>query len=245
MPRVVPSQVVSYLETTFPITTEERYSKIELNPQSIMALRTILKICLELPDELIALEGPEYVDYQTGLRTEVEDWTGRQERRGRNLSFVPGKGQVTPLDLIRQALSKCPDVAPSPQAAGLEFIRESNLRDDLRIDISSVTRLVSSGEWKASTVLAGSVIEALLRWRLGSYSEKQLNGAISSLLAKGTIKQAPKSTDLDDRSWGLHEYTEVAGNLKATSDETACQIRLVRYFRNLIHPASATRAGRQ
>ncbi len=69
MPRVVPSQVVSYLEATFPITKEQRYSKVELNTQSIIALRTILEMCQEIPDELITLEGPEYVDYRTGLAT--------------------------------------------------------------------------------------------------------------------------------------------------------------------------------
>ncbi len=131
MPRVVPSQVVSYLEATFPITKEKRYSKVELNPQSIIALRTILEMCQEIPDELITLEGPGYVDYRTGLtglRTEIEDWSSRQERRGRNLSFVPGKDQITPLDLILQTLLRCADATPSPQTKGLGFIEDDLAR---------------------------------------------------------------------------------------------------------------------
>lgn len=237
-----------YLEDVFPITTEERYSKIQLDLQSIMALRTILKLCLEVPDELMILQGPDYADYQaglTGLKTEIEDWASRQFNRRRNLAFVPGKGQATPLDLIRLALIKCPDVAASPQTAGLEFIGESELREDLRIDLSSVARLISNGEWKASTVLAGSIIEALLLWRLRSYSQQQLSNSISNLKVAGKITRAPKPTDLEDRPWGLHEYTEVAAELGAILDETATLIRLVRDFRNLIHPGASARTGQQ
>jgi hypothetical protein len=64
--------------------------------------------------------------------------------------------------LIRRALAACPDESPAPETRELAFIEDTELRDGLRLDISAINRALSNSEWKAATVLAGSVVEALL-----------------------------------------------------------------------------------
>src|SRR5262249_47471723 len=63
-------------------------------------------------------------------------------------------------------LAKCPDQNPSPATAAMTFITDDALRDSIRIDLSTATSALHNGEWKASTVLAGAVIEALLLWAI-------------------------------------------------------------------------------
>src|SRR5262249_9160647 len=78
--------------------------------------------------------------------------------------FGPNEPPVGPiLYRLKQILLKCPDYASSRGESGLEFIRDSNLQKSLREDISSAHSLLRNGEWKACTVMAGSVLEALLQ----------------------------------------------------------------------------------
>lgn len=58
--------------------------------------------------------------------------------------------------------------------------------------MSNITRALYNSEWKAATVLAGSVTEALLLWALEKYKDK-----ISILLKEGAIKK-PRSKDLNE-----------------------------------------------
>ncbi len=82
------------------------------------------------------------------------------------LNFLPNFNRLNPLTIVRRALEKCPDQFPSKSTTGLYFINDDDLRDSIRLDISTAEQAFRNGEWKASTVLTGSVIEALLLWRL-------------------------------------------------------------------------------
>ena len=75
-------------------------------------------------------------------------------------SGIRGKNVLV---LIREALAKCPDQAPSPYTTtALAFITDNDLRDSVQLDISTATSALHNGEWKAATVLAGAASEALL-----------------------------------------------------------------------------------
>ncbi len=50
---------------------------------------------------------------------------------------------------------------------------------------------------------------------------------------------------LEERGWGLHEYTELAAKLHLISEQTAIQVRQMREFRNLIHSAVTVRTQQQ
>lgn len=248
MPKVVPSQVVEYIENTFPIVTDEaRYTKIDVTTARISALRTVIELTESIPSELIAVDGPDFIDFTSGvmaLKGTISQWESRGERRG-NLPFVEGRGQKTGLDLVREVLQKCPDSAPSPETGGLEFIDDAVLRISLRLDWSSANGALAEGEWKSATVMAGSIIEALLLWAIEKRPIGERKNAIVEIKKKGTIRSEPNPDRLEDRSWGLHEYTEVAAQLHLISDQAAIQVRQTREFRNLIHPAAAIRTQRE
>jgi ribosomal protein L30E len=114
-------------------------------------------------------------------------------------------------------------------------------RQSLRIDISNATRALANAEWKAATVLAGSVVEALLLWAL-LQRPTDIPKAIAALLKKGTLGKDP-GTNLESESWVLHVYIEVAAELNVIKTDTATQARLAKNFRNLIHPGRTLRLG--
>jgi hypothetical protein len=69
-----------------------------------------------------------------------------------------------------------------------------------------------NGEWKAATVLAGSVIEALLLWRLRQFTEDEVTDAVDRCLAARALKhRPPKWSDL--LKWTLPEMIETSAEL--------------------------------
>lgn len=120
MPKVVPSQVVEYIENTFPIVTDEaRYTKIDVTTARISALRTVIELTESIPSELIAVDGPDFIDFTSGvmaLKGTISQWESRGERRG-NLPFVEGRGQKTGLDLVREVLQNA-QIPPLLQRPG-------------------------------------------------------------------------------------------------------------------------------
>jgi hypothetical protein len=150
---------------------------------------------------------------------------------------------MSPIALLRQALSKCPDEAPSRTTVELLFITDVDLRESVRLDISAANRDFGNSEWKGATVLAGSATEALLLWAVQD-AERQhpgaVNAAIGSLVTAGKFPREPNS---DPERWGLIELIEVALQLSLISSITAEQARLGKNFRNLIHPGRAARLG--
>jgi hypothetical protein len=125
----------------------------------------------------------------------------------------------------------------------LAFIKDTDLRESIRRDISAANQDMASGEWKGATVLAGSATEALLLWAV--QEEERRNGgaiarAISGLTSAGTLPQKPNS---NPERWNFIELIEVALHLGLLSSETATQGRLGKDFRNLIHPGRVLRLG--
>jgi hypothetical protein len=102
------------------------------------------------------------------------------------------------------------------------------------LDIGSVESAFSNGEWKAATVLAGSVVEALLLWALLEQNPANVSAAAAKLKLK--VPSNPEE-------WVLYQFIEIAGELKLIGTETAMQCRLAKDYRNLIHPGRAQRLG--
>lgn len=152
---------------------------------------------------------------------------------------IPGFDE-NPVALIYTALKECPDVSPSPETAGLEFIEEEGFRDNLRVDISSTEIAFSNGEWKGATVLAGSVVEALLLWALQARNPSDIKNTVEALRQSEPSFRDPGETL---ERWDMYSLIEVAAKLQAISANTASQCRLAKDFRNLIHPGRAQRLG--
>ena len=99
----------------------------------------------------------------------------------------------------------------------------------LRTDISTASSALRNSEWKAATVLEGSVIEALRFWELKQHPQ----GEVREL--------AIRKDDLD--KWHLPQYIEAAGKLECVGKDTITGAQMAKDYRNLIHPGASKRAG--
>jgi len=126
-----------------------------------------------------------------------------------NTEIIPGykRGEnnyeKNPLYLLSKTLSKCPDEFPSSETTELLFIKDEDFRENLRIDTSAVNSALSNGEWKSATVLAGSVIEALLLYKLKEKSNnKNLNECcLDKLIDKAKKKELSKTIQSNKLNW--------------------------------------------
>lgn len=242
MPRIVPSQVVALIDQMFPwasTQTEGDVDKYQVFSGNSPQLAGVITLIEQIPSELLTLDGQSYGELivsVAAIRDSLESW----KHRDFGVNRVPGLPRLNPITLIRRALAMCPDEYPLSGTNDLNFITDDALRMSFRIDLSSVNRALSNGEWKAATVLAGSVLEALLLWRLQQCPRPDISTGVSKLTANQTLQKKPEA---DLASWSLFEYIEVTSELKLISEETAIQARLAKDFRNLIHPGRGIRLG--
>jgi len=202
-------------------------------------VRLVQQIVQQIPNELLVLESARYGEFVASIAVIQDALRMWQVQRNTVLTEVPGLSPHHPVALVRSALALCPDEVPSNETAELSFVADRELRESLRIDISAVNNALSNGEWKAATVLAGSVIEALLLWALHLEDATKVTRTANSLV--GNVLQQKPNSDLE--RWNLHEYIEVSAALDIISPDTAAQARLAKDFRNLIHPGRAARLG--
>jgi hypothetical protein len=238
MPKVVPSQVIEVIDQVFPYARYQKEFFINRDHQNEVA--TIAGLVDQIPTELLTLGQRDYSTLQlavTALKITITTW----QKNDFSLKHINGYGNINPVTIIRNTLSKCPDEGISKSTSDLTFISVQELRCSLQIDISSANQAFQNGEWKATTVLAGATIEALLLYTLDSVQNSdrsKISSSINSLVSKGTFKNPPVE-NLDE--WSIFFLVEVAADLSLIKEETATQVKIVRNFRNLIHPGVSVR----
>ncbi len=238
MPRVVPSQVVAFIDTLWPTPEQQK----NLNPTQAGRLSGLVELADQVPGELLTMDFALYASFicaKAHIRHSLLAWAS-EPKQPNWLGVMPGQPELIPVTVIRDALAQCPDESPAPATSELSFIPDEKLRTNLRIDIGAVTRALSNGEWKAATVLAGSAAEALLLWALKRRPPADITSAIAALRASGELTTTP-NPNLD--WWNLYEFIQVAEKLGVIKPNTAKQTRLAKDFRNFIHPGVAQRLG--
>jgi hypothetical protein len=241
MPRIAPSRVVEFIDKVLLQGTNTP----TLGRGNAGQLRALVELVDKIPEELLTMDSDSYAGLICGvgqIREALAMWVGGGvENSRRNLDAVPGFSGATAVALIRAAVKDCPDEAPAPSTAELKFITDPKLQENLRTDMGVVYRAIRDAEWKAATVLAGSVIEALLLWNLTPRPSAQIASAIKALMAAKQLRTNPDPNDLE--RWNLYEYIQVAERLKVITPNTAIQARLAKDFRNFIHPGVTQRIG--
>lgn len=238
MPRVMPSQIVQTIDELFPHAVKNATATMPfLDAQHGSRLLGILNLLKDVPDELIVLPAADYSELILAEST-IEEHLAHWRSRGNvgAMAHVKGFDVVT---IIRRALAKCPDEYPPPATAELAFVKDPELRDNIRRDIGAANRALSNAEWKAATVLAGATIEALLHWRLQEPKPgaAAVASAVATLVGNATISKPDSNID----RWELHQFIEVAGQLGLLKPDTRTAAQLARTFRNLIHPGRVAR----
>jgi hypothetical protein len=240
MPRIVPSEVVAVIDKLFPglIAQEDSPSKeITLDSSHLYQVSAIASLSDQIPQELITLGPDDYAKYAASIaaiKTSVETWTARGNTSIGNLESISGLSHLNPITIIRRSLEKCPDEFPTDFVPEMLFITDESLRESIRIDIGTAEQAFRNAEWKASTILAGAAIEALLLWRL-------LPEDISSLRTQEAFAKAPKKIE----DWGLALLLKASKAMGIIKDDTYTQADLAKDFRNLIHPGKSLRLQRK
>jgi hypothetical protein len=198
----------------------------------------------QIPDDLLTMDNATYGSFvlsKARIQDALETWLA-QRTANAGLHTVQFHTSQDPLALIRNALAQCPDESPAPSTTALAFVSDTDLRTNLRNDIGAIYRALSNGEWKATTILAGSAIEALLLWDLQNRPPSEVSAALTKLSTKSVFdKKVP--TNLED--WALHHYIEVSAEIGRIVSGTAIEARLTKNFRNLIHPGKSQRLGQK
>jgi len=243
MHRIVPSQVVEVIDRIFPAAKGQKdtqHGRFTVDRSYQNELAAIVALYDQIPSELLILGPNDYTDLQlsvTAIKNCIPSWHSRNF----GLERIHGHSNLNPITILRNALSKCPDEGILEATVDLPFISDQEFGDNLRIDISSANQAFQNGEWKATTILAGATIEAILLYVMYSVQNSdpsKISESINALVSNGTFSRSP-GKNLD--RWSLHVLTEIATNLGMIREETATQIRIARDFRNLIHPGVSVR----
>lgn len=251
MPRLTPSMVVMAIEQTFPSANQQvqgrRGQLISLASDQAPSIGMIVGLVEALPRELLPsdVEGHlQIVAALSAMRAALVAWSG-----GGHPGHQPQLGELAalggrhPIAAILEALRRCPDEAASETVGGLDFIEDPRARASVRTDASTAHRALGNGEYKAATVLAGSVVEALLLWRLRPLATAELAAARRRV---NEDRRDAKRSSLPTKGlewYSLSDFIEVAEAAGAITATLASSLRTTREYRNLIHPGRVLRSG--
>ncbi|MFZ0204624.1 MAG: hypothetical protein WAL59_00585 [Roseiarcus sp.] len=236
----MPSQVVPVIRRLFPHVTTIRPGDSLLHSGQLDQLIGITNLIKEIPRELITVSVDEYADFILALAS-IEENNKFRISRGHSfgLPAIAGKDFAT---IMYNVLLKCPDEFPPTTTTELLFITNVDLRDNIRRDIGAINRAISNAEWKAANVLAGSVIEALLHWRLDQ--EPPTPAEIVAATARAVASARMRNPGTPDRDiWSLQHFIGVSEELGLIKPQTVIEAKLTQDYRNLIHPGRSARLG--
>jgi hypothetical protein len=251
MARIVPSEVVRVIDRFLPWAkkpyTENFFSSTERSNSSFSGMNILpglIEMLNHVPEGLVILEPSEvsvFLMAWAALSGEFQLLISGQRRDAIVWPVLDINGtQRDCVEIVRTALRQCDDEAVSISGTKLEFLKDSDLETILQTDLGSVERALANGEWKAATVIAGSIIEALLLWAIKKREASDIEAAIQEALSEKKLSDRPhKNRD----KWNLHELIEVAHQLEEISKDTLGIVRPSKNFRNAIHPGKVNRTG--
>ncbi|MCX6123303.1 MAG: hypothetical protein NTV34_00915 [Proteobacteria bacterium] len=255
MPVIYPSQIVEFIDNHFPahmpgesLSGIFRNRPIQFKAQAYSKLSALIAMVNACPDTMLPADAARFMIHFTTLRTDVEplrrwDWAASPVVAS-SLGKLDGESEF-PVEGLYNLFKNCKDEATSVTTADLPFVLDTDYRELLRLDWSNVDSALENGEWKAATVLAGSLLEAILLVALQRINIVEINNKCSILRSQGKLRnlRVQASVDLTDLGWTLAHYIELASELSLITEETKGQAEIAREFRNLIHPAKAQRQG--
>src|SRR5574341_1007442 len=167
MPRVVPSQVVEYLDKAFPGIRAGNAGQLSVDQTHTPVVAPVVALVDSLPPEITSTLRPGDAAMLLAateiLRACIVRW-GHPVTQG-----YPAHRQGTsavlnnrhPLEVVRTVLQGCPDQGPAAHIPDLVFLGQPDLSAVLRQDMTTAESSLTNGEFKGAAVMAGSVIESL------------------------------------------------------------------------------------
>jgi len=174
-------------------------------------------------EHLTPHEGLQWVQSLAAIRSVVRSWEGGGE---------PVELHAETVFRCYSLLQKCPDRTIPPAAPRLEFVTDTALRRSVARDIDSLEALLQGEQWKAVTVVAGSVVEALLLARL-----LDAHNVAEAKAHEAAQAEAQKwNADEPMTGWSLSKMISVAEGIGLIDEDVATVCQGTRHFRNVIHP---------
>jgi len=238
--RVVPSQVREALAKLYPFVVPGQQQMANLHREHEGNVRTVLSLIDSIPADLLTM-SPESTVKLIQAKGEINAALGKWRTADYGLHRVIGLDKH-PFAVIYEALSECADEPLAVRDAGFAFIANPDLRHTIMADVASVERAWSNQEFKAVTILAGSVTEALLLDAILAKESEQIAKSHASLIVAGRILT---NSPTDNLRWGLAELSEVARDVGIIQEQAWIQVNLARDFRNFIHPGKELRTQAQ
>lgn len=233
MTSCLPSDVVTTIKSFFPYI--EKNGALYVKTSEIYAIKAILELIDHVPDHLIKMSGINYAVF-ISCKAILHKATSVEIPKGSvfTLSELPFDGykEANALSALFRLLRQCPDESVPETIDTISFISDESAREIARLDLASAEHAFDSGNWKGATVLAGSVIEALLLWAIKQAPSTDYQNALSAF-------PSPPRSPLDN--WGLGNLIFMADKLGFLSQTTVTQANLSQGFRNLIHPGRILR----
>jgi len=259
MPTTLPSTAVAIIELLnhrlgiVPPTMAGRPASLPLTNECSVILSTVIAVVETVPDALLRVGTEQRTQFAAALE-DLRHATGLLRNQDANFRRAYGTPMLEPMrwldgmphapqnryatEVLRDVLLQCPDEIVQPTTSVLSFIADAPFRESLRLDLSALNTALANGEYKAATVLGGSVVEALLLWGLAERTQTERQSFITSAVQMSALSRTP---DADLNRWDLHVFIEVATAGHIITGETATIARLAKDFRNMIHPGRAER----
>lgn len=245
MLRVLPREAAEIIAATFPWAATEHPEVAALRLDSVISLGAIVAVIDGIPEELLPV-GAERIRLTLAIgamRAALQRWaSGGHEGQSPILAGMPALGHH-PLVVVYRLFRTLPDEAPAVTEVALSFIANADIRRSIRTDMSNADRAVATGEWKAATVLAGSVIEALLLWATTESVPAVIAGAAAAWKDASPNEYNRAVETRNPEEWMLRDYVEIAFPLGEISDATRKAVLVTKEYRNLIHPGRVLRLG--
>jgi hypothetical protein len=229
---VVPSQVVRLLREHYPQLADHTSLASAAEAGFLAGVLAAVKRLPEgiVPAQMATRFAATICSIEAGIQSCTPD-PRRGHLTGRHVS-----------DLLT-LLVVFPDEPFRPDDVALRFIDDAAFRRTLSIDQAAAHRALSNGEWKAATVIAGSVIEALCLWRIRREPAGTARDTARRLQGEGVLGRRAIPDDV--LSWHAPELIEVAFTLGFIEQDTLHVARTTKDYRNLIHPGRELRTGQE
>ena len=212
MPIVMPSQVISIIESLFPRVSDPNFQQDPLSGvdfKQTNVLKGVVNLIQQIPGELMTITGDQYAQLLISSTVIKEALTNMRMGKFNGFSRL---GNVNPVATIYNILKACHDEFPASGTADLSFVTDIELRENILRDIGAIERAIRNAEWKVRR--SGAAIEALLLWKLTDQVEN------------GTM--ARPASDL--KKWSLASMIDAAEKAGVIRTATAAAARLCKDF---------------
>lgn len=224
----LPSHIVEAINSEFPSISDNT----SLNsPRPVAALGGILSAIRAIPQDLIPVAS----------RTVFLTTVGALESAIASCSPDIRRGRLTGRYVrdVLQLLESLPDEAVLADDTTLAFIDDSEYRLLLSGDVAAAHQALRNGEWKAATVLAGSVVEGLCLWAIRKAGEEKAFAEAERLHSGGVVKSKQRKHLLE---WQAGELIAVAASPRLIKEDARAVAVNAKDYRNLIHPGRELRS---